>query len=148
MWDFTYSQRLKKLNMISIERCTERYKMIYIWKSVNGLVPTLGLQWSGATDRRSGNSLIINPAKGKVLSAKTKKMHSLKYHGATLCNLLPEDLQRMEGTVAQFKSKLDKFIEIFPDRPQVDGTVTGTVDMEGIPSNSLRDWIRTTDWSW
>ena len=148
MWELSYSQRLKKLNMISIERHTERYMMIYIWKSVNGLVPSLGLQRSGATDRRSGNSLIINHVKGKVLSVKTKKMHSLEYNGATLFNQLPEDLRRMEGTVAQFKSKLEKFIELFPDRPQVDGTVTGTVDMEGIPSNSLKDWMRMTDWSW
>ena len=44
-----------------------------------------------------------------------------------------------------WKLELDKFLEMFPDRPYVDGTATGAVDMEGVPSNSLKDCIRTID---
>lgn len=75
MKDLTYSQRLSRLKMLSIERITEKYMLLYIWKSVNGFLPSLGLSWSGDTDRRSGNRLIIEAVRGKVLSAKTLKMH-------------------------------------------------------------------------
>ena len=39
----SYWERLEKFRVFSNERRTERYKVTYIWKSLNGLVPSLGL---------------------------------------------------------------------------------------------------------
>ena len=119
--------------------------LLYIWKSVNGFVPTLGLFWRNKTPGRTGHTLQIEPIKGKVLSVKTLKSHPLKQHGASIFNMLPGELKIFKGTVIQFKNKLDSFLSIFPDRPHVDGRMTGATSLEGDPSNSLLDWIRVVD---
>ena len=120
LWQMTYSDRLEELNLSSIERRTERYMILYIWKSLNGFVPSLGLSWN-MKQGRSGPTLHIEALKGKVLSAKTIKAHSLKYHGTSIFNMLPTELKTFSGTVNQFKYKLDSFLTMFPDRPHVDG---------------------------
>ena len=48
-----YWERLTKFRLYSNERRMERYKCLYIWKSLNGMVPSLGLEWA-ELDGRSG----------------------------------------------------------------------------------------------
>ena len=43
MSNLNYWERLKSFKLYSQKRRNERYKVIYIWKSLNGLVPSLGL---------------------------------------------------------------------------------------------------------
>ena len=43
--DSHYWERLEKFRLLSNQRRMERYKMMYIWKSLNGHVPSLGLKW-------------------------------------------------------------------------------------------------------
>ena len=62
--------------------------------------------------------------------------------------MLPIDLKTFDGTVNQFKNKLDRFLTLFPDRTLVDGRITGATNLEGDPSNSLKDWLRVLDWVW
>ena len=64
MWNKSYSERLEHLNMSSIERRTERYMIIYIWKSINGFVPTLGLDWNAKSTGCSGPVLNIDAIRG------------------------------------------------------------------------------------
>ena len=40
-----YWDRMKVLKIQSIQRRFERYKVIYAWKIVRGLVPNCGLKW-------------------------------------------------------------------------------------------------------
>ena len=122
--------------------------IIYIWKSVNGFVPSLGLGSNNKSTGRSGPTLNIEAIRGKVLSAKTLKAHSLKNHETAIFNMLPIDLKTFDGTVNQFKNKLDRFLTLFPDRPHMDGQITGATNLEGDPSNSLKDWLRVLDWVW
>ena len=42
MYKLNYWEHLEVFRLLSIERRTERYKILYIWKSVNNLVPLLG----------------------------------------------------------------------------------------------------------
>ena len=140
LWQKSYHERLGDKKLTSVERRVERYMILYIWKSVNGFVPSLGLSWSNKT----GHTLKVDPIKGNVLSVKTLKSNSLKQHGAAIFDMLPNDLKTLKGT--QFKNKLDSFISIFPDKPHVDGISTGATSLEGDPSNSLHDWIRILDW--
>ena len=142
LWQKSYHERLGDMKLTSVERRVERYMILYIWKSVNGFVPSLGLSWSNKT----GHTLKVDPIKGNVLSVKTLKSNSLKQHGAAIFDMLPNDLKTLKGTVTQFKNKLDSFISIFPDKPHVDGISTGATSLEGDPSNSLHDWIRILDW--
>ena len=39
-----YWQRLQKISLQSIQRQDERYKVIYLWKLINGLVPQCNVQ--------------------------------------------------------------------------------------------------------
>lgn len=43
------------------------------------------------------------------------------------------------GTVPQFKGKLDKFLELLPDRLFEDERAMGAHDMEEDPTNSLKN---------
>ena len=48
MEDLNYWQRLTKMNL---QRRHERYKVIYLWKIINGLVPQCNVSWT-SNDRR------------------------------------------------------------------------------------------------
>ena len=110
-------------------------------------MPSLGLHWNDGAPRISGPILKIDPVKAKILLAQTLKVYSLRYHGASLYNMISSDLRLYVGTVPQFKSKLDIFLAQFPDCPHVDGKVTGITYMDGDLSNFLKDWFRVYDWS-
>ena len=51
-----YWERLQAFKLYSNERRMERYAVMYIWKSINGLVPSLNLSWSDAKGSRSGSN--------------------------------------------------------------------------------------------
>ena len=136
------------MKMSSVECRVERYMIIYIWKSVNDYVPSIGLQWNQKTQGRTGQTLLLEPIKGKVTSIKTLKANSLKQHGAVMFNSLPNELKIFKGTVSQFKSKLDSFLSLFPDKPHMDSSHFGATTLEGDPSNLLVDWIRCQEVDW
>ena len=48
-----YWTRLKRLNLQSIQRRLERFTIIYTWKSLEGLAPSLGMQWNSNSHRES-----------------------------------------------------------------------------------------------
>ena len=58
-----YWERLKAFKMYSNQRRNERYKMIYIWKTLKGLVPSLGLEWK-ESGTRLGSVLEIDKVSG------------------------------------------------------------------------------------
>ena len=47
-----YWERLKSMSMNSEQRRLERYKLIYIWKIMQGSVPNCGLNWTKTEERR------------------------------------------------------------------------------------------------
>ena len=68
MNELNYWERLKKFQLYSKQRRNERYKIIYIWKSINGLVPSLGLELTDSDGTRSGMKIPIK--KSRVLMKK------------------------------------------------------------------------------
>ena len=54
MRQYNYWERLQVMKMISTERRTERYKIIYMWKVINGKVPDLGFSFQSLEESRSG----------------------------------------------------------------------------------------------
>ena len=93
MWNKPYCDRVYELKILSIELRAERYMTLYVWKSVNGFVLSLGLSWRSKTTGRSGPTLIVEPIKGKIQSVKTLKSNTLKQHGTSMFNMLPGDLK-------------------------------------------------------
>ena len=50
--ELCYWERLKAMGMNSEQRRLERYKIIYIWKIMEGFVPNCGVNWTKTEERR------------------------------------------------------------------------------------------------
>ena len=69
------------LKLQSIQRRLERYKVIYAWKIMRGLVPNCGLKWYQS--HHNGRYLMI-PESSKYL--KTLRLQSFSYSAINIFN--------------------------------------------------------------
>ena len=113
------------MKLSSIERRFQRYRIIYIWKIINGFVTNCGLEW------------VKHPHKGMIVKIDHPKIdssikcgnralsiwrQSLPVNGGSLFNKMPQYIRdSTDKTVEGFKSKLDKFLETIPDCPLTKG---------------------------
>ena len=144
-WDtshLNYWKRLQSFRLSSVQRRVQRYKILYIWKMRNGLVPDCGLVPSNTIGTRSCETYQTCSTKAKLPSVKTKLTDSLFCHGIKLYNCLPLPLREYNGTLNEFKIHLDRFLKKLPDQPEVPGLTPETVDIFGQPSNCIIDWVR------
>ena len=115
-----YWQRLKSFNMYSLQRRRERYRIIYVWKVLEGHVPNINNKIKSIHHVRLGRKcqlpIIANSKLGRIREA------SLVFNGARLFNVLPKPLRDMSGvSLDTFKRALDKFLHTIPDEPQIPG---------------------------
>ena len=116
-------ERIKVLNMYSIQRRMERYKIIYIFKILEKLVPNVGIQQYH--NIRLGRFLRVP----KINNSAPKTIQSIKessftVQGPQLFNSLPKHIRDMtDCTVLKFKSMLDKYLTTIPDEPRVSGYI-------------------------
>ena len=139
-----YAQRLKKLNMYSVQRRHERYKIIYVYKIKEKLVQNIssshGLQFYqrgrlGCVCRIPSYPLHHN-------KAVTARNNSFALTASSLWNSLPKNIRNISGlSVAAFKRKLDRVLKIYPDEPRC-SSIGFYTDMHGRASNSLTDLSR------
>ena len=127
--NLNYWERLKELNLYSLERRRERYCIIYIWKILNNLAPNfsdpLEIELTLGSDRRGLKCKIPGIVSGAARSWKTIRENTLRIKGSKLFNKLPADLRELgigEGLdepkrVIKFKGMLDKFLQTIPDQP-------------------------------
>ena len=126
----SYWERLKVLKMNSLQRRVERYKIIYIWKILEGLVPEANVTLA-PEDERKGRLCIIPPLKPKE---RKKRESSLQVVGPRLFNSLPKYIRGIKNcSVLEFKEKLDELIGRVPDEPKI----SGLMPMKFQQSNSL-----------
>ena len=144
-----YWERLKMLRMNSMQRRIERYKIIYTWKVLEGLVPNCGIQVQNEIndpeESRKGRLCIVPPHKSCVQSIQTIREGSFQKQGPKLFNILPRELRNMTKCgVDDFKSKLDEFLNKIPDQPRCPEMIPVAMTPEGIHSNSL---INQVSWA-
>ena len=140
-----YWERLKILKMNSQQRRLERYRIIYTWKILEGIVPNCGLYQSESTSERAGRKCTIPTVKSTTRqSVKTLRWQSFQVHGPQLFNSLPKYIRNMSKCgVLDFKEALDMYLTKIPDQPKVGGMIPQTCDLYNLcPSNSLVDQIR------
>lgn len=137
-----YAQRLKKLNMNSVQRRHERYKIIYTYKVKEGLVPNIsdshGLKFEYG---RLGCHCEVPryPIKGRAVKARD---NSFALTARNLWNSLPRCIRDISGhKVEHFKRKLDKVLPYYPDVPRC-SSHGHSQDRNGRNSNSLCDHYR------
>ena len=112
-----YWERLKALGLYSLERRRERYKIIYIWKIMQGLAVN-DINITSKQHIRLGRLANVDPINTRAPARiKTIKTNSLPVHGPNLFNCLPRTLREETGSLIQFKTKLDKFLQTIPDEP-------------------------------
>jgi hypothetical protein len=139
--NLNYWERLKSLKMYSQQRRLERYRLIYTWKILEGLVPNCGLNFT--SNERRGREALIPPLKGKA-HIKRLREQSFQVSGPKLFNSLPPSLRKISKVpVDDFKYHLDKYLESVPDEPRTDGLVPTACDQfSAAPSNSIIDQAR------
>ena len=138
----TYWDRLIEMKILSVQRRLERYRIIYLWKILKGIVPNFGLKWD--KNERRGTHIII-PKSNYKHSAMAARMRSqsLIVHGGRIFNLLPSELRNCNDSMEIFKSLLDTFLTQIPDHPVSPGLTPVPIDpVSNRHSNSLYDWLR------
>ena len=136
-----YWERLEKFCLYSNERRMERYKCLYIWKSLNGFVPSLGLKWAGS-DSRTGARLAYPKVTGPPGHYRTLQRDSILWEGVRIFNSLPDELKKFTGTKEAFKNLLDRYLSNIPDQPEYPGILPGGRTLCNKQSNSIADWTR------
>lgn len=116
-----YWERLQILKLYSQERRRERYRIIFVWKVLQGLVQ--GYPISSRQSPRRGR--LVDVAKfcsSAPAVVRKARESSLSVHGARLFNLLPRHIRDIStGTTDQFKRELDSWLESIPDQPTIQG---------------------------
>ena len=136
--NLNYWERLEKLKMYSEQRRLERYIVIYTWKVLQGFVPNPGIKEAMKNEylgRRCELPKINHKARKAI---QTLKENSFQTNGPNLFNSLPKHKRNMKKCkLEEFKSKLDKYLQLLPDQPKIDDLAPWGQDREGKPSNSI-----------
>ena len=130
-----YWERIKCLNLQSLQRRRERYSIIHMWKVLHHISPNdLGIQFS-TSSRLGVKAKIPSPPTSSTRATKTMYDRSFAVRGPRLWNLLPESVNSIT-TLEPFKIALSKFLDTYPDKPPVAGYSTQN-------SNSLLEYNRS-----
>ena len=118
--DLDYWNRLKSLNLLSLQRRRERSILLHVWKIVNGVYPN-SIDLNLKLHKRS-NSLkaVLRPlpkTRGKLLSIFE---NSFIINAPKLWNVLPATLTQTKSLNC-FVHKLDLFLSEVPDEPPLPG---------------------------
>ena len=116
----SYWDRLKKLDLMSLQRRRERYCIIQIYKIFKHLTPN-DLQLEFYDSRRHGTCCKIPPL-SKSCTPKIQRLYdnSFRIAGAKLWNHIPATIRR-KPTLGSFKSALTKHLLLLQDYPPVSG---------------------------
>ena len=136
-----YWETLQSLKLYSTQRRRERYRILYIWKIIEKILPNVNNSVQCYQHIRHGRKCNVKYVRG-VAAIKNLKEASLPIRGACLFNVLPKSIRDIKGvSVDVFKNKLDSFLRQVPDEPQITGyTVNRRAD-----SNSIMDMIKIRD---
>ena len=138
-----YWEQLKEMKMISLQRRLERYRILYTWKTIEGLVPNCGLKVK-TEGGRIGRTVAVPKRNTSTRAAvQTKKEQTFQVNGPQLFNSLPAHIRNLtKCDLGDFKMKLNKFLEQIPDEPNVAGLTPGASTTDARPSNSILDQVR------
>ena len=136
--DSNYWDRLKLLNLYSIERRFERYQIIYIWKIIEQKVPSPTNITCTNMESRTGRKILVNHLPNTSCSLQTIIYNSPINKSKRLFNILPKELRNItDVSTNTFKMYLDRSLSEIPDEPGI----SGYTKYRNVLSNSLTDQI-------
>ena len=116
-----YWECLLNLKLYSLQRRRERYRIIYIWKVLENLVPNINGSISSYIHVRHGRKCRIPLIKANSKMSKIKES-SLPIHGTKLFNALPKHVRDITNVnIEAFKTALDALLKTIPDEPLIPG---------------------------
>ena len=138
--NMNYWERLTFLKINSQQRRLERYRIIYIWKILEGLSPNCGIV-SDENELRGRMCKLPKICKTASEAIKSQREQTLQVHGCKLFNKMPAEIRNVKKcSVEDFKFKLDNFLATIPDQPVVNHMVPATSNPITLhPSNSILD---------
>ena len=121
--ELPYWERLKELNLFSLERRRDRYTVLYVYKIIVGLVPNFEderFRIQTKYNERRG-LLCIVPAIRTSASARIKSMvdQSFAVRGPRLFNMLPKKVRNINVKFEAFKRGLDQYLGGITDEPPI-----------------------------
>ena len=131
--------------MSSQERRMERYRILYIWKILEGKAPNCGIILAPENERLGRKCEIPKlKSRGRV-AIQTLREQSFQVNGARLFNRMPKNIREIRRSQEDFKEALDSFLSRVPDQPRMGKLVPEAVcRVTGRQSNSLLAWVRDT----
>ena len=130
----SYWDRIKHLNLYSLQRRRERYSIIHMWKILSHHSPNdLNIQFT-FSDRLGIKAKVPSLPRNSARSVKSLYEKSFTIKGPKLWNILPKEVNQ-QTELQSFKVSLSKFLTAFPDTPPVAGYVSQN-------GNSLLDYNR------
>merc|ERR1719319_729650 len=119
----------------------ERYRIIAVWKIIQGLVPNCGVE-GAPPNERLGRRCVVPPLLPQGRAAiQTLREHSFQVDGPRLFNVLPKKIREMRTGMEDFKEALDLFLMAVPDQPRMGSLVPAAVNQRtGKQCNSLLAW--------
>ena len=130
MRDLDYWQRLKALDIMSLQRRRERSLIITLWKIKNNIIPNFFEIDFKENKRFESITAVVKPlpkVDGRVLTGRVVTVYDKSFPivSARLWNVLPGRLTHVSSLVS-FKSGLDKFLRLIPDEPPLPGYPSGS----------------------
>ena len=117
--ELDYWERLQFLRLFSQERRRERYRIIFIWKCIQGHVE--GYNLKSSVSPRRGRLIVLPKYSSKSPAAvRQARESSLAVHGARLFNTIPQHIREISSdSVDHFKHELDQWLTTIPGQPSI-----------------------------
>ena len=145
MHSLSYENRLKCLNLYSLQRRRDRYTAIYVWKIMEEIVPNLSPPMCVNVSERRGRLCVLKSVERGHIG--TLAHSSFRWRGARIFNALPPNIRHLSNCdVLLFKRQLDNYLSLLPDfpcTPNTDNSITGAVVEDQswcLQRDGLADW--------
>ena len=151
--DLSYSERLKEMKLSSIQRRHERYKILYIYKIKEGMVPNLpphplkdeSFALLFHENSRTGSRCSLPHPTLYHNPAEIARSSSFALTASNLWNCLPSCISSIKNQPLHlFKHNLDKFLDILPDEPRCSASGIYQDPNTGRNSNSIWHLVTNT----
>ena len=143
--EMNYWERLVHMKMYSQERRMERYRIMYVWKILEGYAPNCGIEITNENLRLGRKCRIPKLVTNGRKYIQTLRESCFQTNGPRLFNCLPKRIREIRRDLEYFKIELDKFLSSVPDQPKLGRLIpTAVCRVTTHQSNSLITWIQET----
>ena len=139
-----YWQRLKKLDLMSLQRRRERYIILNMWKILNKKYPNNTNVEFHVTGRRGVVAKIPPLPKNCKQKHLTLYESSFSVLGPRLWNTLPAEITTIDDLDAFKRALYKRFLQKMPDKPPVKGSHGS--QYARVNANSITDWKLDKTW--